>query len=254
QSSDSLYTVTATHPTNPDFPTSSNSLARNLHAVQIIHKILADMAEQAHIVARFAALDQGSFKDVTKQAFQLIASCYEKDEFVECIEGAQHILDTYPLNTQMRLKVYIYMAMSTKERGRRGRLRDLAEITCAAIITDLPAGKSPGNNLINARKELDALTAGLFRDESSSGKPNDTATSDLITFEDLPSRGTEAETSGTKAGQIFITDGFLPHRSIGSVHGILDEYEPRQDKPLEKKVCPLMSVVKPFIRPSAMRL
>ncbi|THY06205.1 hypothetical protein D6D02_07524, partial [Aureobasidium pullulans] len=210
---------TATHPTNPDFPTSSNSLARNLHAVEIIHKILAGMAEQAHIVARIAALDQGSFKDVTKQAFQLIASCYEKDEFVECIEGAQHILDTYPLNTQMRLKVYIYMAMSTKERGRRGRLRDLAAITYAAIIADLPAGKSPGNNLINARKELDALTAGLFRDESSSGKPNDTATSDLITFEDLPSRGTEAETSGTEAGQIFITDGFLPHRSIGAVHG-----------------------------------
>jgi len=178
------------------------------------------MAEQAHIVARIAALDQGSFKDVTKQAFQLIASCYEKDEFVECIEGAQHILDTYPLNTQMRLKVYIYVAMSTKERGRRGRLRDLVEIAYAAIITDLPAGKSPGNHLINARKEIDALTAGLLRDESSSGKPNDTATSDLITFEDLPSRGTEAETSGTKAGQIFITDGFLPHRSIGAMHGV----------------------------------
>lgn len=117
------------------------------------------MAEQAHIVARIAALDQGSFKDGTKQAFQLIASCYERDEFVECIEGAQHILNTYPLNTQMRLKVCIYMAMSTKERGRRGRLRDLAEITYAAIITDSPAGKSPGNNLINARKEIDALTA-----------------------------------------------------------------------------------------------
>ncbi|THW14132.1 hypothetical protein D6C86_02608 [Aureobasidium pullulans] len=200
------------------------------------------MAEQAHIVARIAALDQGSFKDVTKQAFQLIASCYEKDEFVECIEGAQHILDTYPLNTQMRLKVYIYVAMSTKERGRRGRLRDLAEIAYAAIITDLPAGKSPGNHLINARKEIDALTAGLLRDESSSGKPNDTATSDLITFEDLPSRGTEAETSGTKAGQIFITDGFLPHRSIGAMHGILNEYKPRKDKPLQKKVCPMFSL------------
>ncbi|THY21730.1 hypothetical protein D6D01_06475 [Aureobasidium pullulans] len=211
------------------------SLARNLYAVRIFHKVIAGMAEQAHIVARIAALDQGSFKDVTKQAFQLIASCYEKDEFVECIEGAQHILDTYPINTQMRLKVYIYMAMSTKEPARRGRLRDLAEITYAAIITDLPAGKSPGNNLINARKELDALAAGLLKDESSSGKPDDTATSDLITFEDLPSRGTEVETPGTKAGQIFITSGVLPHRSIGAMHGILDEYEPQQNKPLEKK-------------------
>ncbi|KEQ85158.1 hypothetical protein M438DRAFT_208650 [Aureobasidium pullulans EXF-150] len=235
QSSDSLCIVTATHPTDPDLPASPNSSARNLYAVQFLHTVIAGMAEQAHIVARIAALDQGSFKDVTKQAFQLIASCYEKDEFVECIEGAQHILDTYPLNTQMRLKVYIYMAMSTKEPARRGRLRDLAEIAYAAIITDLPAGKSPGNNLINARKELDALTAGLLRDESSSGKPDDTATSDLIIFEDLPPRGTEAETSGTKGGQIFITPGVLPHRSIGAMHGILDKYEPRQEKPQEKK-------------------
>lgn len=92
-----------------------------------------------------------------KQAYTLVAKCYDEEKDEQCIEGAQYMLNSYSMSLFLRMKLYALISMATDDWFDAEQYRNRAELLYATEINKLPVGTTSDTDFVNMRNELDEL-------------------------------------------------------------------------------------------------
>ncbi|CAD0020347.1 unnamed protein product [Aureobasidium pullulans] len=111
------------------------------------------------IVEAIIALDQTNVADVLRNAFKLIADCYEAEMMDESLAGARHLLEDYSVPPYLCLKLCIVISASSNNWPYAEEYRLRAERLYTSVCGTPYLSSRPDVDLEGIRKELDILSA-----------------------------------------------------------------------------------------------
>lgn len=115
------------------------------------------MEEQSQIIQEISFLDKGDNVLFLKQAYTLVAKCYDEEKDEQCIEGAQYMLNSCSMSLFLRMKLYALISMASDDWFDAEQYRNRAELLYATEINKLPVGTALDTDSVNMRNELDEL-------------------------------------------------------------------------------------------------
>ncbi|KAH0369854.1 hypothetical protein KCU65_g2952, partial [Aureobasidium melanogenum] len=109
------------------------------------------------IIQKMSSLSQEDYVQFLKNAYSLVAKCYNEENDEQCIEGSQYLLDSYNMSSFLRMKLYTLISMASDDWFIAEQYRERAEHIYTTEINKLPVGAELDKDFVKMRNELDEL-------------------------------------------------------------------------------------------------